>query len=244
MIDTGCGMPPEIVEKIFDPFFSTKKEGKGTGLGLSIAYATVKSLGGMLEVESRPGRGSRFDIYLPASGAATVVAPRESPMVSGKGERILVVEDEPGLRELVVEMLGGLNYDVVAVSSGGDAVDYVARSAPDLVLLDMVMPEMDGWDTYCRLKAVHPGMRFLLTSGDCEDPRAVNMREQGVSVLQKPFSWNSLSAEVRSVLRGATPAPVVDAGGKAPPSVLAVGAGAPPPGERGLERSAGRSAPG
>jgi CheY-like chemotaxis protein len=121
--------------------------------------------------------------------------------VRGKRERVLVVDDEESVRELTAEMLGRLNYEVSSVSSGREAIEYCRRSSRlDLVVLDMIMPDMDGRTTYQRILEVRPDLRFVLASGDLDNPQAGELASKGIEILQKPFSLVHLSTKVSSAL--------------------------------------------
>ena len=198
-------MSPEVRQHVFDPFFTTKGEGKGTGLGLSTAYNIVRTAGGFIEVDSRPGQGTRFRIVLPARETTRVSEETVTVPVRGERERILVVDDEDPVRQLTTEMLGRLNYEVLSASSGAEAIELFRDGADlDLVLLDMIMPEMDGRTTYYKLREMRPKTAFLVTSGDPEGPRSMELADNGVERLQKPFSLADLSQKVKAVLQERT----------------------------------------
>lgn len=203
--DTGCGMDPEILAQIFEPFFTTKES--GTGLGLSTVYGIVKQSGGYIWVESAPGQGAIFEIYLPQISAAPTPkkAKVEGEAEKGSGEQILVIEDEAPLRSLFERMLSSLGYRVTAATNGREALSLVEekRWKPDLVITDVVMPEMDGAALVERLQRTYPDLKVLYTSGYTADAighRGVLLPD--TPFLQKPFNLRTLAAKVREALRG------------------------------------------
>jgi len=205
--DDGAGMDPETLSKIFEPFFTTKGVGKGTGLGLATVYGIVKQNGGFIDVQSHPGQGTTFRIYLPrfaGEPAAARAAAMAQPALRGK-ETILVVEDEPLLLELAQEMIQMQGYNALAANSPGAAIRQ-SRAHPDtidLLVTDVVMPEMNGRELADKLAALHPGLRCLFMSGYTADVIAHHgVLEEGVHFIQKPFTAQALAAKVREVLDG------------------------------------------
>ncbi len=203
--DDGCGMDPEVVEHIFEPFFSTKEAGKGTGLGLSTVYGIVKQNEGFINVYSEPGQGTTFKIYLPRyqgqSLEATSESPSEAPL--GRGETVLLVEDDPVILGLAQTMLEKLGYTVLAAGTPGEAVFQAKSHAAELQLLitDVVMPEMNGRDLAELLKAAKPGLKCLFSSGYTANVIAHSgVLDEGVHFLQKPFSLKTLATKVREAL--------------------------------------------
>ena len=201
--DTGHGMDAETKARIFEPFFTTKEVGKGTGLGLATVYGVVKQSGGFIWVESSPGKGATFEIYLPVRhGKVTEAEGKAAPIPKGK-ETVLVVEDEPGVRELACEFLKVNGYSVLEARDGLEALE-IAKSYQgniDVFLSDVVMPKMSGVETAAKLKELRPQVKILLMSGYSE---YTNANAGGLSmtapVLQKPFSMASLVARIREVL--------------------------------------------
>ena len=207
--DTGKGMDAEIMIHLFEPFYTSKETGKGTGLGLSTVYGIVKQSGGEIVVESEPGRGAIFNIYLPRITDLTQRAPAtqgERPVRAGT-ETILLVEDEIGVRQLVREMLHRLGYKIHEASSGADAVRIFAqhRNTIDLLLTDVIMPQMSGRDLAERLKALQPSLKVLYISGYTDDMLAHHgVLESNVYLLQKPFAPDELAKKLREVLDAPT----------------------------------------
>lgn len=201
--DTGIGMNKATRRQIFDPFFSTKEKGRGTGLGLASAYGIIKNHGGMITVYSEIGHGTTFNIYLPISDKDVY---RELHMESGpvKGsERILLVDDEEIIIDVGQAMLGELGYRVIVANGGPQAIEAVksAGNKIDLVLLDMIMPGMDGGKTFDRLHEIHPKLPVILSSGYAINEQASDiLRRGGNGFIQKPFNITDLSKIIRKVL--------------------------------------------
>jgi two-component system cell cycle sensor histidine kinase/response regulator CckA len=213
--DTGVGVPPELIEKIFEPFFSTKEVGKGTGLGLSTVYGIVKQTGGFIYLESEVGKGTAFRIFLPrhvpgaaeVETAATLVPAAAEPDrpaedLTGHGT-ILLVEDEEGLRALNARGLASRGYTVVEASNGIEAIREIEErdGAVDLVVSDVVMPEMDGPTLLKELRSRNPNLKMILVSGYAEDAFEKNLPPGGQFVfLAKPFTLKQLVATVKDAM--------------------------------------------
>jgi CheY-like chemotaxis protein len=210
--DTGIGMDAETLQRIFDPFFTTKPLGQGTGLGLPMVYGFVKQSGGHITVESRPGKGTTVHIFLPAV-EAEVQRPKAAALPApGKlgTETILLVEDDDAVRTLVTRVLSKGGYKVLPAASPREAI-ATSEEHPgtfDLLITDLVMPEMDGSELARQLRGRRPDMRVLFISGYTKD--AVVQRgvlDSGVSLLTKPFGLDALTETVRRVLDAPVPAP-------------------------------------
>jgi two-component system, cell cycle sensor histidine kinase and response regulator CckA len=204
--DTGVGMSAEVLSHLFEPFFTTKEVGKGTGLGLATVYGIVKQHGGDVRVQSEPGSGTTFTVYLPAllSQAPPVVTGPGGP-VAGGTETILLVEDETVVRTIVKRTLGQLGYRVLDAGDGEEALALVSEldDAPELVITDLVMPRMGGLELVQRLRASHPGLRALYISGYTEETQALaEATGAGDFYLPKPFSAHALGAKIRQAIDG------------------------------------------
>jgi PAS domain S-box-containing protein len=202
--DTGSGMEEMVRARIFEPFFTTKELGRGTGLGLAMVYGAVRQNQGYVAVESQPGQGSRFRIWLPlARAAAPPPAETAPPPAPGGTERLLVVEDDPAVRSLLSTVLREHGYTVDEAVDGVDALERcaVAGGAFALCILDVVMPRLNGRETWERLRARVPGLKALFVSGFTADiMHKRGILEQGVDFLAKPIAPNALLAKVRQVL--------------------------------------------
>jgi signal transduction histidine kinase/CheY-like chemotaxis protein len=204
--DTGTGMSPEVVDRLFEPFFTTKERGKGTGLGLSTAYGIVRQSGGEIRVESAPGQGATFTIFLPQLDPGAMEAPRRSAVerrpVTGS-EVILLVEDEDNIREPATEILEAQGYTVVAARNGAEALEIAGHHPGPIHLLitDVVMPRLSGSRLAEALTASRPETRILYISGYPEDAIAHHgVLEPRHRFLQKPFPPSVLLTTVRDVL--------------------------------------------
>jgi signal transduction histidine kinase/response regulator of citrate/malate metabolism len=205
--DTGAGMDPETLEKCFDPFFTTKPIGKGTGLGLSTAYGIIKGHDGTISVESRPGAGTTFRIQLPLSEAPGAPLPAARQMlIPGSGECILLVDDEADILEAMQGLLKTLNYRPVFARDGNQAVKLYAVWKPQLVLLDVNMPGMDGLECARRILALDPAARILVLSGyEPTEPDWRDLIEKKVikGYLTKPVDISELSQLLVAALKSA-----------------------------------------
>jgi PAS domain S-box-containing protein len=202
--DTGIGMKPAVLEHAFEPFFTTKGVGKGTGLGLSTVYGIVQQNQGTIHLSSEPGRGTTFEIYLPAVPAAEEV--KESGTESGSlqgNETILVAEDEPGVRKLVRDALEQLGYTVLPAADGYEAIRILEKhSAPvHLLLTDVIMPLMGGRELAKRVQSLKPEVKVIYMSGYTDDTLAFHGSPQlDNGFIQKPFTVTVLAEKVRKVL--------------------------------------------
>ena len=207
--DSGIGMEPAVMSKIFDPFFTTKKNftakkrGKGTGLGLSSVYGIIKNHDGHIRVDSQPGNGSTFHIYLPASPQLTEnKLPADDAIVSGM-ETILMIDDEPDLLDIGKEMLEALGYQVHCAKNGKEAIQFYTHHKDEinLILLDMIMPEMNGEAVYDRLIEINPDVKVLLSSGYSQTGPTEKILQKGCNgFIQKPFRIQLLSQTIREIL--------------------------------------------
>jgi two-component system, cell cycle sensor histidine kinase and response regulator CckA len=206
--DTGTGIPTEVIDKIFEPFFSTKEVGKGTGLGLSTVYGIVKQTGGFIYVDSETGKGTSFHIffprYQPAEGEVTKTTLDAKPKIDLTGQgTILLVEDEEGLRSLNARGLRSRGYTVIEASNGIEAMEALEQKngAVDLVVSDVVMPEMDGPALLRAMRARNPNLKIIFVSGYAEDAFAKSLEEtEKFDFLPKPFALAALVAKVKETM--------------------------------------------
>lgn len=219
--DTGCGMARKTQSHIFEPFFTTKGEGKGSGLGLSTVFGIVTQCGGAIDVTSRVGHGTRFDLYFPSVDADILTTPPAQPLGQPQRgtETILVVEDEPSVRTLVRDELRKLGYRVAEAKNGIEACFLATQEAGSLQLLltDVVMPGMGGRELAQHLSVIKPDLRTLFISGYMDDVGIMTGQEEGTtSFLQKPFTPEVLARAVRNLLDASTPSDKTGASSSTP----------------------------
>ncbi|MDD5475041.1 MAG: PAS domain S-box protein [Syntrophales bacterium] len=201
--DTGTGIDESTKAHIFDPFFTTKGMGRGTGLGLATAYGIIKGHGGMIHVDSSPGRGTTFTIHLPASEKEEAREAATDDIALRGSETILLVDDEKMVLDASMELLEFLGYRVYSAESGREAMDLYRRKQEeiDLVILDMIMPGLSGGATFDRLAQINPGVKVLLASGYTIEGEARKIMDRGCSgFIQKPFPLEKLSRRIRELL--------------------------------------------
>jgi len=206
--DNGCGMDKETQDKLFEPFFTTKGVGQGTGLGLATVYGIVKQNDGFINVYSEPEKGTTFKIYLPRHAGETEEISVESvaEIPKGRGETVLVVEDDFSILKLANKILDGLGYNVLIARSPNEAIVLAEEHAGalDILITDVVMPEMNGKELAGRVHALCPDIKTLFMSGYTANVIAHRgVLEEGVNFIQKPFSIKDLAAKVRAVLDNA-----------------------------------------
>jgi PAS domain S-box-containing protein len=205
--DTGVGMAEDVQARIFEPFFTTKDLSKGTGLGLAVVHGIVTQHRGRVDVRSAVGKGTTFRVTLPGALSASpeaLAAPasRERQLPGGGGERILVVEDEDGARESLLEMLTLLGYRAIGVDSGEEAGIIPAEPGFDVLLTDLVLPGIHGFDLAAGLKARWPSLRVIVMSGYDQDEALHGVVRAGaIRFLQKPFDLSTLAREIQAALR-------------------------------------------
>jgi PAS domain S-box-containing protein len=201
--DTGVGIDEATRQRIFDPFFTTKEMGRGTGLGLASAYGIIKNHGGFINVYSEKGEGATFNIYLPVSGKEVVKEKKSQKEVLKGAETTLLVDDEDIILDIGPEIIEKLGYKVLTAKSGKEAIEIYEKNHDriDIVILDMIMPEMGGGETYDKLKEVNPGIKVLLSSGYSINGQATEILERGCNgFIQKPFNMIDLSQKLREIL--------------------------------------------
>jgi PAS domain S-box-containing protein len=203
VIDTGTGMDEATKKRIFDPFFTTKEIGKGTGLGLATVYGIIKQHNGYINVESEPGQGTTFHIYLPAVAASERTADAVPLPTKGGTETILLAEDDPMVRSLTKEILTMSGYTVIEAFDGEDAVKKFTeqKDAVALVIVDVVMPKKNGKEVYEEVRKTNPGIKVIFTSGYTGDVVIEKgVRDDTVDFIRKPLLPNELLMKVRAVL--------------------------------------------
>jgi len=209
--DTGCGMPPQVREKLFEPFFTTKEEGKGTGLGLATVYGIVREAGGSISVESAEGAGSTFTLSLPIAEKTQPadITPRKQDCSQCGNETILLIEDDSNIRYLLAHTLESCGYRVVQAENGIEGLDIAKNMLPaiDAVISDAIMPKMSGQEVIATLRRLRPELKAMLVSGHIDaDPKDVTSDGRTL-FLYKPVPPEILTAELRRLLDG-TPASV------------------------------------
>jgi len=203
--DNGCGMDKETLDRLFEPFFTTKEMDKGTGLGLAMVYGIVKQNSGFINVYSEPGLGTAFKVYLPRYAGKTEKMHKKEPAEpADRGdETILLVEDEPAILEMTTMMLKRQGYTVLAASTPGEAIRLAEVHSGEISLLitDVVMPKMSGWDLAENLLTCYPKLKCLFMSGYTANVIARRgMLDVGVHFIQKPFAMADLAAKIREEL--------------------------------------------
>jgi two-component system, cell cycle sensor histidine kinase and response regulator CckA len=203
LTDTGTGMEKEIQERIFDPFFTTKEKGRGTGMGLASAYGIIKNHNGIINVSSEKGKGSTFAIYLPASEKDVPTENKKNSDLQKGKETVLIVDDEAVVLDVSEKSLKVLGYDVLTAGSGHGALEVFNNNVEkiSLVILDMVMPDMDGGEVFDRIREMKPEIKVLLSSGYSINGKAAEIMNRGCDgFIQKPFDILRLSKKLRDIL--------------------------------------------
>ena len=207
--DNGCGMPPEVKAKIFDPFFTTKEQGKGTGLGLAMVYGIIRNHDGYIQVESNPGVGTTFTIYLPAMNVDNLRDDKIdiSAYKNYKNDKpigVLVIDDESAILELTRDILAEYNYQVFTASNGEEGLKILKehKNDIDVVLLDIMMPGMGGKETLFKIKRDYPNIPILLVTGFAADKVAQELLRKGATgILLKPYRQTQLLKAIDTILK-------------------------------------------
>ena len=203
--DTGTGISPEIRDRIYEPFFTTKEVGEGTGLGLATVYAIVKRHGGYIDFSSEEGQGTTFRIYLPATEESTTSEEESAiaePIIGGN-ETILLAEDDELVRNLAVHILETGGYNTIAARDGEEAIDLFDKHEAeiDMALLDVVMPKKNGRAVYDRIKASKPNLPVAFSTGYGHNILETgSLPKEGYEMISKPCSPNTLLQKVREIL--------------------------------------------
>lgn len=202
--DTGTGMDREIQRKIFEPFFTTKEKGKGTGLGLYMVHSIISNHGGYINLYSEPGRGTRFNIYLPITKSGVPEVSKQDIDMKGT-ETILIIDDEADIRQLCVDMLESLGYKVITAESGSEGIN-IFRAMKDkisVVILDMIMPKMGGSEVFQTIKTINPDAKVILCSGyNHEGFAGIDklLKSGAAGFVQKPFTRHSIVQTIKKAL--------------------------------------------
>jgi CheY-like chemotaxis protein len=200
-------MDNQTIQKIFDPFFTTKDIGHGTGLGLAMVYGIIRNHSGAISVKSTLNEGTSFSILLPATDKNILPEAEILPTIENGSETVLLVDDEPMIIGVGREMLSALGYKVITAASGQEAINAYSenRDLIDLLIIDMIMPHMNGGELFDRLKTINPNARVLLCSGYSIDGQAREILDRGCEgFIQKPFNMTQLSLKIREILHCGT----------------------------------------
>ena len=203
--DTGKGIPPQLLTKVFDPFFTTKPLGSGTGLGLSQVYGFARQSGGLAFIRSELGHGTTVELFFPAAPAeaqvrADPVQPPAFPQPVQPSSSILVVEDDADVRRVIVECLGLIGYCVSEAANGAEGLAAIARSKPDLLVIDYAMPDMTGAEVISKARELVGELPVILATGYA-DMAAVERLAGKPAILRKPFDITSLGTAVAAALQ-------------------------------------------
>lgn len=202
--DTGIGMNKETKSRIFEPFFTTKEVGKGTGLGLTSVYGTLKGHGGSIEVFSKVGKGTLFELYLPLIAEQNEGEIEDLPEITNSTGRILVADDEELIRDITEEILQDLGYTVTLCQDGEEAVEIYQKNFRDfdLVIIDIIMPKLGGLRCFLELKKINPNVMVIVSSGYATKEEKEKLLKAGImGIVQKPFTIDNLSKVVLKVLK-------------------------------------------
>ncbi|MCX6985412.1 MAG: response regulator, partial [Lentisphaerae bacterium] len=202
--DTGCGMDEKVKEHIFEPFFTTKEVGKGTGLGLATVHSIVKQSNAHIDVQSEPGKGTRFRIYFPeaVNGGIANEGQHETESIPRGSETILLAEDEDSMRNMIQNFLQSIGYTVLPACNGKDALEIAEKHKDPIhiLLTDVVMPEMNGFDLAKHVKNSFPEMKLLFMSGYAKPTDTHKMMKIGDNLIEKPVSIYALAVKLRKIL--------------------------------------------
>jgi len=206
--DTGTGMDNKTLQRVFEPFFTTKEKGRGRGLALASVYGIIENYGGVIKVFSKKGEGSTFVVYLSASEKEAGKKKIISKKIIKGTETLLIADDEEHIIKVVRKMLEKMGYNIITAGSGREAVAVYRENKDkiDLVLLDMIMPGMDGGKTFDRIKDINPDVKVLLSSGYSLKGEAEKILKRGcIDFIQKPYNMELISGKIKGILGGNQP---------------------------------------
>jgi CheY-like chemotaxis protein/anti-sigma regulatory factor (Ser/Thr protein kinase) len=201
--DTGVGMPPDVLAKVFDPFFTTKPIGQGTGLGLSMVHGFAKQTGGDVRIESEPGGGTRVVLFLPQATEAVGAPARQQQgdATQGEGETVLVVEDDPQVRMLVIELLKDLDYAALEAGDAREALALLDQQHVDLMVSDVGLPGLNGRQLAEMARARSPGLKILFMTGYAEHAQVrSSFLGADMDLITKPFEIDDLATKIRAMV--------------------------------------------
>ena len=202
--DTGCGIPLDNLQKIFEPFYTTKERGKGTGLGLAAVYGIVQEHHGAINVYSEVGKGTSFHIFLPCSETSAILEQFDADVVAGTGQTLLLVDDEKFIRFTGQRILEKMGYKVLLAENGQEAVEIFQKqhTGISLVLMDMIMPEMNGHEAFIKMKGIDKNCKVIISSGFTKDESLDELKQLGLAgFIHKPFRFLELSQLLAKILR-------------------------------------------
>ncbi|MDC6726046.1 response regulator, partial [Leclercia adecarboxylata] len=195
MTDSGCGMSAKVLASVFEPFFTTKPIGQGTGLGLSMVYGFTRQAGGHIQIASEPGEGTQVSLYLPvfeeqsAAAVATTAMEPEGTLHAKQGETVLVVEDDPAVRLLVIDVLQMLGYQALGAADGNAAIRLLESTpAIHMLVTDVGLPGMNGRQLADVARQQHPGLPVLFMTGYAKQAASADFLEPGMDMISKPFN--------------------------------------------------------
>jgi len=200
--DTGCGIDTKTIERIFDPYFTTKEVGKGSGLGLAVLHGIVKRHEGAITVRSEPGKGATFSVYIPRIDVQAEATMQVDNLLPRGSERILLVDDEPIVMKMGTRLLEHLGYKLTSQTDSVNALE-IFRLAPDefdLVITDYTMPELTGLDFAREIRLIRPDMPIMLCTGFSEKITPDSVKELRMELLMKPYGMSEISEAARKIL--------------------------------------------
>jgi two-component system cell cycle sensor histidine kinase/response regulator CckA len=201
--DTGTGIPPEVMDRIFEPFYTTKEYGKGTGLGLSTVLGIVRSHGGFVEVQSKVREGTKFKIYFPAiKTEIQKIEEHKLKLPDGNGDLILIADDESLVREITSTTLEAHGYNVLIAEDGAQAIVLYSQNMSEIkvILMDMMMPVMDGYESIRAIRKINPEVKIIAVSGLADKEKHEKVSDYTNAFLPKPYTAEELLRTIHEVI--------------------------------------------